>query len=272
MNVKKVFPFRFFVVTFLWSWLIWLPLVLAGNDIIPIHKDVLQAISTPVSVLAAFGPAAGALVSLHTLQGKGAVRKYLKTFFDLKFGWKVWLAIFAVLGLSSAIAWFIPEVWGEPRLSMMLPSFYIFPIYWLIMVLFGGGQEEIGWRGFILPFLEKRYGRWFGSGILGVVWAFWHIPLWFIPGTSQTYMNFAGFMMLTVGYSFFFSWVMKASDNRPMAGLVVHGTANAFLALFPTLIMAVGVPQPHFWIWASITLVIGVFFMVFSIKQHGYKP
>ena len=208
-------------------------MVLAGNGIIPIHKEVLQAISTPVSMLAAFGPAVGAFVSLRTLYGKGAIRKYLKTFLDLRFGWKVWFAIFAFMGLSSAVAWLIPELWGESRLPIYYPVFSCFPVYWLIMVFLGGGQEEIGWRGFILPYLERRFGPWLGSGLLGVVWACWHIPLWFIPGTSQTYMNFAGFTMLTVGYSFFFSWVMKAAGNRPMAGLVAHGTANAFMSCFP---------------------------------------
>ena len=57
------------------------------------------------------------------------------------------------------------------------------------MVFLGGGQEEIGWRGYILPFLENKFGRWLGSGILGLIWAFWHLPLWFIPGTNQTYGN-----------------------------------------------------------------------------------
>ncbi len=31
MKKPTKFPYHFFVVTFLWSWLIWLPLVLAGK-------------------------------------------------------------------------------------------------------------------------------------------------------------------------------------------------------------------------------------------------
>ena len=41
MEEAERFPYRFFVVTFAWSWLIWLPLVLAGAGIIPIGKDLL---------------------------------------------------------------------------------------------------------------------------------------------------------------------------------------------------------------------------------------
>jgi hypothetical protein len=66
MNKQEKFPLRFFAVTFLWSWLFWLPLVLAGFKIIPINQDLLKSITIPISILAAFGPAVGAFVSLRT--------------------------------------------------------------------------------------------------------------------------------------------------------------------------------------------------------------
>ncbi len=264
MKENEKFPLRFFVVTFLWSWLIWLPLVLAGFGVIPISRESLKSITTPVTVLAAFGPAVGAFYSLRSLNGRGSIRVYLKSFFSLKFGWKVWIAIFVILGISTAISWFIPELFGANRLGMLLPNIYLFPIYWLIMVFFGGGQEEIGWRGYVLPILEKRFGCWFGSIILAVVWACWHLPLWFIPGTSQTYVNFTGFIMLTLGYSFFYSWIMKASGNRPFAALIAHGTANAFIPVFPVLVMVLGAAQVRFWIWVTLTLLIGIFVMILS--------
>jgi hypothetical protein len=264
MKEKEKFPSRFFIVTFLWSWLIWLPLVLAGFNIIPITKELSTSLYVPLSILAAFGPAVGAFFSLRTLKGKGAIGTFLKSFLSLKFGWKVWVTIFSIFGLSSAIAWFIPELYGESRLPMLLPNIYIFPIYWVMMVFIGGGQEEIGWRGYILAFLEDRFGRWLSSIILALVWACWHIPLWFIPGASQTYTNFFGFIMLTLGYSFILSWTMKSSGKRPLVALIVHGTANAFVPVFPTIIMTLGVPQIRFWIWTSLTLIIGIVIMVIS--------
>ncbi len=268
-SMKEKFPLRFFVVAFAWSWAIWLVLVLAGYQVIPIDKQLLAVITTPVSILAAFGPAVAAFVSLRTIQGRGAVGRYIKSFFDLRFGLLNWLVIFLVLGLSTIVAWLLPEFLGQSRLPMLLPNIYIFPIYWLIMVFLGGGQEEIGWRGYIMPHLESRFGIFFGSVLLALIWACWHIPLWFIPGTSQTYMNFFGFIMLTSGYSFFFSWVMKAAGGRPMAGLVAHGTANAFIPVFPVLIMQSGVQQTRFWIWVSLTLLIGVVFLFIQYKMKA---
>jgi CAAX protease family protein len=80
MEARVRFPYRFFFVTFLWSWMIWLPLVLAALHIIPIGQEFLAKANFPALVLAAFGPAVGALYSLGTLKGKEAVRSTCRVF------------------------------------------------------------------------------------------------------------------------------------------------------------------------------------------------
>ena len=91
------------------------------------------------------------------------------------------------------------DVADHAAVAMLLPSVWIFPPYVLLMILLGGGQEELEWRGYIVDPLEARLGAWLGHLVLGVIWAFWHLPLFFIPGTSQTFMPFAGFVLLTTG-------------------------------------------------------------------------
>jgi membrane protease YdiL (CAAX protease family) len=209
----------------------------------------------------------GAFVCLKTLHGKDALRNYLRGLLDFRFGWKAWLIPILVLGVSTWLAWIVPELWGEPRLKMFLPSVWVFPPYALIMILVGGGQEELGWRGYILDPLEERLGPWLGNLLLGVVWAVWHLPLFFIPGTSQTFMPFFGFMLLMIGYSWFFAWVRQASGKRTMAGLIMHGLSNAFVPLFPTLVMVEGAAQPRFWIWISLTFVIGLVTMAIRSRK-----
>ncbi|MBK7712335.1 MAG: hypothetical protein IPJ37_16285 [Bacteroidales bacterium] len=122
-------------------------------------------------------------------------------------------------------------------------------------------------EGICSPLLEKKFGIWLANMILGIIWACWHIPLWFITGTSQTYMNFGGFILLMVGYSFILSWILKISGNRPFSVLYVHGLFNAFIPLMPPLILQKNVPQPRFWIWATMTLFIGIVITVLREKK-----
>jgi len=256
--VETKIPIRFFVITFLWSWVIWGGAILIGQSNSQESIFETPGIVLLIMILGTFGPAIGAIISKYSIEGKDAVKIFLKSFLSLKFGWKVWTLIFLVLGGACFIAWIIPEFLGEDRLPMYLPSAYVFLPYLLMMVFFGGGQEEIGWRGYISPYLERKYGLIVGGLILGIVWAAWHLPLWFIPGTSQIYMNFFGFMLGTIGYSYFLSWVIAVSGNRLMSGLIAHGTANAFAALFPWLIMADDVKQTRFWIYLVFILIIGI--------------
>jgi len=257
--MENKIPIRFFVVTFLFSWLIWAVLVLNGTGII--SSNFLSQITLPVMLLGAFGPAVGAIVSLRSLEGKGTLKKHFKSYLSLNFGWRVWLAIFLVLGLSAIIAWILPELFGENRLQPVLPIIFVVP-YLLLMTFLGGGQEEIGWRAYVLPIIEKRYGLIIGSLILGIVWAVWHLPLWFIPGTSQSYMNFGGFILLCIGYSYFFSWIIAASGKQFFSGIIVHGAANTFPVIFPFLDTESNSMQIRYWIYCSLILIIGIIIVV----------
>jgi len=44
----------------------------------------------------------------------------------------------------------------------------------------GPTGEESGWRGFLLPAIEKRMGVVKSSLVVSVIWSFWHAPIWFL--------------------------------------------------------------------------------------------
>jgi membrane protease YdiL (CAAX protease family) len=271
MWMNERLPLRFFVITFLWSWLIWSPLVLVGLGVLRLDEGTWSIIATPTAYLGAFGPAVGACCSVWTLKGRKALIDFLKSFLSVRLGWKVWVAIFAVLAAVNVVAWYVPELLGHDRLSMLLPSALVFPVWWLLMVLVGGGQEEIGWRGYILEPMEAKFGIWVGNIVLGLVWTAWHLPLFLVPGTSQTYMPLAAFAMGLIGQCFFFSWVMKACGGKPLSAVIAHGTANALVPLFPTIVMAPAVAQTRWWVHQTLLLIVGVLFMLHHVRSRAKR-
>jgi uncharacterized protein len=45
--------------------------------------------------------------------------------------------------------------------------------------------EEIGWRGFALPYLQKRRSALQSSLLLGTIHTVWHLPFWIILGVPH---------------------------------------------------------------------------------------
>jgi hypothetical protein len=197
MKEEEKFSYRYYIVTFIWTWIFWLPLALSGFGIFPLGADLIKKILVIALFLGGAGPAIGAFISLRTLSGKGSVANYLKSLFDLRIGWKAWIVPVIVLGGITFIAWYFPELWGEARISMLIPSIWVFPYFLLYAIIVGGGLEELGWRGYIMDKMEDRWGPWLGNLVLGVIWALWHLPLFFIPGTAQNHINFLAFRLGT---------------------------------------------------------------------------
>lgn len=71
--------------------------------------------------------------------------------------------------------------------------------------LFIGGLEEAGWTYVLQPGMNQRYGFILSSILVGAIWIFWHIPLFFIPGTShcEGLIDFWMFNVQVMSLSFF---------------------------------------------------------------------
>src|SRR3546814_5546144 len=59
----------------------------------------------------------------------------------------------------------------------------------------GALGEELGWRGFALPRLLELMDARRASLLLGLVWAVWHLPAFFLSTLSQSQVNFGLFIL-----------------------------------------------------------------------------
>lgn len=87
-------------------------------------------------------------------------------------------------------------------------------------VMQGASGEESGWRGYMLPEVNKQYGFIKGNIILGLVWAFWHLPLWFIS-TGFTGIKLVqyivSFIIFAVSFTIVTGWMQKRCRNLFLA-------------------------------------------------------
>jgi membrane protease YdiL (CAAX protease family) len=106
----------------------------------------------------------------------------------------------------------------------------------LLGTTIGGGQEELGWRGFAQPELQEQYGGLWAAVIIGVLWGGWHLPLFFDPTAihsqwppSSQIAYFAGI----VAFSILIAWVYNGSGGSVLLAMLMHGTENAAGGLVP---------------------------------------
>ncbi|MCR5249086.1 MAG: CPBP family intramembrane metalloprotease [Lachnospiraceae bacterium] len=109
------------------------------------------------------------------------------------------------------------------------------PIYMIILSLpimfIGGGIEEVGWRYITFPELDKKFGFFAAAIITGMIWALWHLPLFFIPGVNQYGRNFAVFTINVIGASFGLAAIRKAFSSVWLC-ILCHMFINAIPEVF----------------------------------------
>jgi membrane protease YdiL (CAAX protease family) len=126
-------------------------------------------------------------------------------------------AILLTVGILAALGASVPppswEGWSSYLYGAVVGGGLIGP----------GLMEEIGWRGFALPHLQRRYSALTSSLIVGLVWAFWHWPNFVIPSDHPSWWHVLAFALMTVAVSAVFTWVYNSTGGSLFAVVVLHG-------------------------------------------------
>jgi membrane protease YdiL (CAAX protease family) len=135
---------------------------------------------------------------------------------------------------------------------------YFIPIVFVGTVIIFGGNEEYGWRGVMQPILEKKLPYPVATLIIGIVWSVWHLPLWFVDGSSQQSLPFLLFAVLAIFLSFFFSAIYKKTKSMFYC-CILHGLTNTLMSVFvvkANVILIIGLVillGYSFYLWYSTT-------------------
>jgi len=109
-------------------------------------------------------------------------------------------------------------------------KFLFIPVVTAVMII-GGGLEEVGWRGFLQPSLEKKLPIVVAILLTGIIWDVWHLPLWFIQGVSQSSFNFWGFALYNIVVSFILVAAYKLT-HCVFTCVLLHAWTNVLSGIF----------------------------------------
>ncbi len=122
---------------------------------------------------------------------------------------------FLSVALSGQLAAYLPY-WqtSAPYILMAV----LIPNFFLSFAAFFG--EEYGWRYYLQPLLQKRFGLVRGTLLLGVVWGLWHLPLdlfFYSPGYALQSIAAHQVTCITLGVFFAFAYMSTGNIWVPVA-------------------------------------------------------
>ena len=250
----------YFLLTFVLSWAIEVPLVLQAQDLIP------AVVPPRLHYVASFGPLlAASMVTLATRGPAGLGRLFsgLVRWRARPIYWVVAVVapctVFALILLGAKLAegaWPDLASLGRPD---YLPALGILPTLLLWTVTFGAG-EEVGWRGFALPRLQATRSAFSASMVLGVFWAAWHLPALLYRDTYIEMGLLVIPMLLTVAVvgSTVYTWMFNGTRGSLLIPVLFHGLFD-FFSVWPSGVIGPGMAMT----------VLMVFWAVRVFKLYG---
>ncbi len=178
----------FIGITFSWAWGI-----LALFIFLPDQMKAMVGTLTgehPLFYLAVYAPAIAAIAIVIFYRGVEGLWRYLSRLLL----WRCSLSwyIFLIIGIpfvfmcGSALK---GNLFADPFPFSSFQSLCAAIVFTAIK----GPVEELGWRGFALPLLQKKLAPIWAALVLGVIWGFWHLPAFLLSGTQQSQWDFAAF-------------------------------------------------------------------------------
>ena len=246
----------FFLLTFAMTWTIWL----ASARLASPGDWGLFNLGGPVFLLGVFAPAFVALGLTWYDEGRAGVAQLLA-----RIGrWQVdarWYLIaagyMASVKLAAALfhrlatgAW--PPFGATPLLLM---AGAILVSTWV------QAGEELGWRGYALPRLGKYLGLGGGSIVLGILWALWHLPLFFMPGSGSDGHSFPIYLLHVTSLSVVMAWLYWRTDGSLLLVMLMHASVNNTIGIVPAALPYAVHPMSFdgsLMVWLTVALSWGI--------------
>jgi uncharacterized protein len=254
----------FVVLTFAMTWSLWLACA-ALADITGF------GIGGPIFLLGVFAPAFVAIALTALNEGKQAVGSLLA-----RIGrWQVPIRLYAFALSYMAVIKLLAAAVQRITLGRW-PPFGDSPL----LLMIGGialstwtqAGEEVGWRGYALAHVAQRTSLGTASLIVGVIWAFWHLPLFVIAATGSTGQSFPIYLLHVTALSVAMTWLYWKSGGSLLLVMLMHAAVNNTTQIVPAALPESTSPfrfNGSFVAWATVVLSWASAIVLLWQMRHG---
>lgn len=273
--IKKHAVLTYFVLTLIFTWGCMALAVSPGG--FPITDEQFETSGALVYMAMLIGPSGAGLLLTGILDGQAGFRRL----FSRLSKWRVdarWYAVAVLaapfmittilIGLSRLSIEFQPAIFtSADKPALVLSS--------IVAGLFVGLFEELGWTGFAVPRLNRRYGVLTTGLIVGFVWGAWHFPPFWKSDTFSATIP----LVLLLGqlfswlppYRILMVWVYDRTESL-FVSVLMHASLMAGLsALVPAELSGTSLLT---WIltWAATLWIVGGVVALSNNRKLSEQP
>jgi uncharacterized protein len=229
----------YFALTFVISWGGIIAVV--GPSNILASKQLFESyVWVPPLVL---GPCVAGILTTWLVAGRSGLRDYRARLLR----WRVdarWYAVaLLVAPLYYVVTSLLLSLWSPAYLPNLVVSDDRATLFvqGLIIALSAGIFEELGWTGFAVPTLRRRYTATTTGLIVGVLWGVWHVLPETLGATAFDLVPYLALQLLAVivgltGFRVLMAWVFERTRST-LIGIVMHASLTASLMLLQPVVV-----------------------------------
>ncbi|MCX8132225.1 MAG: CPBP family intramembrane metalloprotease [Clostridia bacterium] len=255
---------KFFMLTYLIFWVLF---ILTGGIIMLNGPKLIQNI---MPIICSWSPSFAFLVLYKRLYPDLALREFLKEQFFSAVKIPVLVAIafiYIIIFLANIFSYSIMT--NIPISSVVTASSTVIILGFFNQLIRGPLGEELGWRGYALNELQKRFSPVFSAVIIGAVWGFWHTPLWFVASGysgDKLIQYIALFMVCIISTSIIITAFYNLNRNL-LIPIIIHQLFNFFISIIKLDTLQI------FYFIAPVYLVFAVLLVIVNPKKvlHGMR-
>ncbi len=127
-------------------------------------------------------------------------------------------------------------------------------------LLLGGGLEEAGWRGYLLPCFLKKWHILTASAAVSLIWVLWHLPYFLLPGSLQSGQNPFSYTLIGVVTGFILTAIYLLTKSALLC-MLFHSWQN-------TIVMTIPADNGNPWFMLTFLLLGAVSVLLCILLQH----
>jgi uncharacterized protein len=231
-------PVRFFLITFLGTWI---PGFIAAYLSYQKGMEGIQLLFIMLGLLAPF------ITAMFMIYGSKN-KELRKDFWDrlcfgrikLKFLLVILLLMPFILFLATALSLLFGQSTDQFAFSSEYKILSGQGMFSLLLLFLAPLLEELGWRGYGVDSLRSNFNLFRTTILFACLWALWHLPLFFIHGFyphelwSSSIVYVINYFVSILPAAILMNWIYYENNRSIIAAILFHFTLNLFSVLFQT--------------------------------------